>query len=40
MTLIEEYKVRLDQLLKGSKELYEGELDTVREILSNYGKRE
>lgn len=34
--LIDQYKVRLKQLEEGSKELYEGEKDTIREILSKY----
>lgn len=34
--LIDQYKVRLDQLNKGYKELYEGEKDNIIEILSKY----
>lgn len=31
--LIREYEVRLKQLLRGSKELYKGELQVIRQIL-------
>lgn len=34
--LIESYKIRLDQLNRGYKELYEGEKDTIKELLSKY----
>ena len=33
MTLIEKYKVRLDQLNNGHRELYEGEKKLIIEIL-------
>jgi len=35
MTMIEKYKVRLTQLDSGMKELYEGEADLIRKIISN-----
>lgn len=36
--LIKAYKVRLDQLNKGYKEIYEGEKDTIIEILNKVGR--
>jgi len=35
-SIIESYKVRYNELLKGSKELYEGELQVIKELLAKY----
>ena len=31
-----EYRIRYKQLLKGSRELYEGELEVIKDILDKY----
>lgn len=33
MTLLEKYEVRLQQIIDGSKEIYEGELKNIQTIL-------
>lgn len=34
MSLLDKYRVRLKQLEGGSKELYSGETDTIRDIIN------
>lgn len=34
MTLLEKYEERLKQLEKGSKELYEGEMELIKEVIA------
>lgn len=34
--LVKSYEVRYKQLLNGSKELYVGELETIKELLNQY----
>lgn len=33
--VIDKYKLRLKQLVDGAKEVYEGEADIIRQIISN-----
>lgn len=38
--LISKYRVRYKQLLKGSKELYKGEIDIIKELLDKHDNKE
>ena len=38
MELMEKYKIRLKQLQNGHKELYEGEIKVIINILSTYNR--
>jgi hypothetical protein len=35
--IIESYRIRYNQLLKGSKELYKGELQVIKQLLDKVG---
>jgi hypothetical protein len=35
--IIESYRIRYNELLKGSKELYEGELQVIKQLLDKVG---
>jgi hypothetical protein len=35
--IIESYRIRYNELLKGSKELYKGELQVIKQLLDKVG---
>lgn len=35
MNLLDKYKTRLKQLLSGESEIYEGETDTIKEVIES-----
>ena len=38
--LVKEYKLRLEELNRGNKELYEGELSNIQDIVNKYNNLE